>query len=1097
MKARPAAGYWKAWLTESIASLGDPVPDGDYERDFFVSHADADQPWAGWIATELERAGYGVISKAWDFRPGENRLDRHNEALKTSRHTICVLSDAYLESETADQSAAHNQALQGKERALIPVLVSACDVPPLLAPIIAIDLTEVDEDEARHRLLSGISERPVRVKRGGFPRGRANRVRFPGADPEVWELRGHRPDPDFAGRDDVLAELFRGLRAGRATSTTQAITGLGGQGKTRLVVEYAIRYACAYDLVWWIRAEDPATMRGDYVELAQELGLPSEEDDQAIAALRRELRRRRDWLLIFDNAEDDRELFPPDSSGLLPERHSGHVLVTSRRRDWPHAETLHLDVLPAAAAAGYLQRRGRMADSRIAAEIADALGCLPLALVQAASVIADGMRAADYLDLLRQHAPKLFAEGRTPDRTMTVATTWRVSVDRLARRSSAALALFRLSAFLAADAVPLARLPATALMPPELTAALADPIELSKATAALSEFSLAETSDGLLSIHRLVQAVTRAELGGEASQWVGIALAGISAAFSEQEQDPAEWPGCEELLAHALACAGHAVELGTDTIAALRLLDRVGRYLLARGRLDPAGAVLQQAFAAAGPLGHDDPVYLSCRNTYGRLLYERGDHRAARTVQEEVYQARTRVLGPEHPDTLRAGRDLVQTLYMQGHRRQAAQLHDRLVEAFTAALGPDDLETITARAYLATLLRDAGQYARARAIQEDVIEARVRKLGENHPDTLLARGNLAATLYTQGELEQARAIEEHVVAARTDIFGANDRRTLGSRSSLAATLYAQGELKQARAIREQVLEALTQLLGEDNRQTIGAKGDLAATLRGLGELKQARKLGEQALEAATRVLGGDDLRTRNTKANLAATLYALSELDEARALEEQVLEASITQLGEDHPRTLTAEGALATTLWAQGELDQARAMVEHVLQVRTQVLGEDHPDTVGAESQLAATLRELGDLDRARDMEEHVVQARIRAVGEDHPLTLAARADLALTRLAQGDPKEAISLLTECLDIAVKVFGKKHTVTTEAAWRLVENSPNEARRRELMVRYLSWLSREQPARLTASQKRIRAGMTGQNQPPAGRRPSSRPPRNRR
>ena len=60
------------------------MPDGDYERDFFISHADADQPWAEWIATELKRAGYGVISKAWDFRPGENLLDRHDEALRTS-----------------------------------------------------------------------------------------------------------------------------------------------------------------------------------------------------------------------------------------------------------------------------------------------------------------------------------------------------------------------------------------------------------------------------------------------------------------------------------------------------------------------------------------------------------------------------------------------------------------------------------------------------------------------------------------------------------------------------------------------------------------------------------------------------------------------------------------------------------------------------------------------------------------------------------------------------------------------------------------------------------------------------------------------------
>ena len=276
------------------------------------------------------------------------------------------------------------------------------------------------------------------------------------------------------------------------------------------------------------------------------------------------------------------------------------------------------------------------------------------------------MRAADYRDLLLQQAPRLFAEGHTPDRTMTVATTWRVSVDRLAQRSAAALALFRLSAFLAADAVPLARLPATAQMPPELTAALSDPIELSKATAALGEFSLAETAEGLLSMHRLVQAVTRAELGADASHWVGIALAAITAAFPEQEQDPAEWPGCEEVLAHALACAGHAVELGTDTSAALRLLDRVARYLLARGRLDLAGAVLDQAFTAAGPLGHDDPVYLSCRNTYGRLLFEWGDYATARAVQEEVYQARTGCWDRNMPTPCAPGGTLSRTFITKG-----------------------------------------------------------------------------------------------------------------------------------------------------------------------------------------------------------------------------------------------------------------------------------------------------------------------------------------------------------------------------------------------------------------------------------------------
>ena len=158
------------------------------------------------------------------------------------------------------------------------------------------------------------------------------------------------------------------------------------------------------------------------------------------------------------------------------------------------------------------------------------------------------------------------------------------------------------------------------------------------------------------------------------------------------------------------------------------------------------------------------------------MLLARGDIPAARAIHEEVYKARTRILGPEDPDTLRAGRDLVEALYRQGHPTDAAQLQDQLVEAFTSVLGADDLETITSLAYQATLLRDAGQYARARAIEEQVVEDRSRVLGPEHPDTLTARGNLAATLGELGELGKARAIEEQVVEATQPSAGSRTPR---------------------------------------------------------------------------------------------------------------------------------------------------------------------------------------------------------------------------------------------------------------------------------------------------------------------------------
>ena len=543
---------------------------------------------------------------------------------------------------------------------------------------------------------------------------------------ETWELRGHRPDPYFAGRHDELEALYRAFRTKGTTSAVQVISGLGGLGKTRLAIEYAWRYAADYDLVWWIRAEDPATMRGDFAELAGELGLPSEKDDQAIAALRQELRRRRDWLLIFDNAEDPGELFP-----LLPDRHQGHVLITSRRREWPHTEDRRLEVLSVEAAVGYLQQRGRVTDAGTARDLAEALGRLPLALAQAASVIADGMAAADYLALLRQQSPELFTEGHPADHEMTIGSTWRVSVDRVAQRSPAAVALFRLAAFLGADAIPLGRLVPAPDMPAELAEALGSPFQRNKATAALGEYSLAETADGLLSIHRMVQAVTRSELGADEPRWASLALATIAAAFPGDVRNPETWENCESLLAHALACTEHAGRLDVDASATVSLLDRVARYLLARGRIDSATAVVAQACSLAEQLGREDLIYLSCRSTDGLLQLARGDYSAARAACDEVYQARTKILGATDPETLRAGRDLVEAIYRQGNWTQAAELQDQLVKAFTATLGPEDLETITAVAYQATILDSTGHFAQARAMEES---------GAQGPDPGAGRG---------------------------------------------------------------------------------------------------------------------------------------------------------------------------------------------------------------------------------------------------------------------------------------------------------------------------------------------------------------------
>ena len=161
-------------------------------------------------------------------------------------------------------------------------------------------------------------------------------------------------------------------------------------------------------------------------------------------------------------------------------------------------------------------------------ELAAELGGLPLALEQAAAYMqATGTTLARYLPLFRDRQADLLARGEATGHPADVAATLGLALSRLAGQAPAAAGLLRLLAFLAPEPVPLALLLATPGRKPagpEAAAGigplLGDPVAAGDAVAALRRYSLvAPAGDGLVLVHRLVQAVTRAQLtsGGGAS----------------------------------------------------------------------------------------------------------------------------------------------------------------------------------------------------------------------------------------------------------------------------------------------------------------------------------------------------------------------------------------------------------------------------------------------------------------------------------------------------------------------------------------------------------------------------------------------------
>ena len=105
-----------------------------------------------------------------------------------------------------------------------------------------------------------------------------------------------------------------------------------------------------------------------------------------------------------------------------------------------------------------------------------------------------------------------------------------------------------------------------------------------------------------MSVHRLVQAVTADQMPAElASQWRLAAATLIEAAIPADTGSPATWPVCAALLPHAQAA------FAEDSDGMARIADYLGWS---------------------------------------------GSYAAARDLQGRVLDARERVLGPEHPETL-------------------------------------------------------------------------------------------------------------------------------------------------------------------------------------------------------------------------------------------------------------------------------------------------------------------------------------------------------------------------------------------------------------------------------------------------------------
>ena len=564
--------------------------------------------------------------------------------------------------------------------------------------------------------------------------------------------------PGFQPRAALMAQL------NRATQRPPVVlTGARGTGKTQLAAAYArARLADRWRLIAWVNAGDSESLMEGLAAVAEAAGLSVGGSQPGLADAGQAVRY---WLeadgsrrlLVFDGVEESGLLRP-----FVPTVGAAQVFITMARE--PIAEELGtsvtVDVFSTEEALAVLDGRTGLADDAGASAVAVELRHLPLALDQAAAVIAgQHLGYAAYLAKLRALSAGDYLvrseDGEEQPASPRAAEAVLLSLEAASAADPLGVCtgVLELTAMLSPAAVRRDLLHAAGQAGTLLGGGrrVAVPM-VDQALERLNERSLLGFSlDGqVVSMHCVVARAVRGRLArrgrlATASMAVASALEGAAVALAK----PPGHAAVREMLGQVTALLANA---GASTGDAGEKLARMLMRLrhLALDHLIELGDSLPRAIAIGEPLVAD----------------------------------LERLLGADHPDTLNACDSLAAAYEDAGRIAEAIQLFEQTLDGRERRLGHDDPDTMRSRHHLVRAYREAGRVADAVPLVEQTLAARERLLGTDHPSTLASRNNLASAYRATGRPGEAIPLFEKNVATCERLFGEDHPKTLASRHGL-------------------------------------------------------------------------------------------------------------------------------------------------------------------------------------------------------------------------------------------------------------------------------------------------------------------------
>lgn len=730
--------------------------------------------------------------------------------------------------------------------------------------------------------------------------------------------------------------------------------------------------------------------------------------------LRSWLIRIQPWLVIIDNADEaDHILGSLNSStdddaetrfDFIPTCNHGSVLLTTRNMDVAlrmvqQHNIINMSPMDRDLASSLMRKKlGTQEPEEDIRQLVVALGCMPLAMTQAAAYIRRRSPRCSvrlYLDSLhesRQSKVDLLSTNmadsqRDRKANNSIVQTWQISFDHISRERPSAAQVLGLMSFHDFQSIPEFLLIAGIkhAMQNESSQAWEDdevPVSVDiehssrKNTSnfarnviekfqiysedtlhddiqLLRDFSFISVPVGTqtFQMHALVQLVTQEWLrkNGHHETLIQLAISHLLQVYPSF--DEFDWKLSQEiqpLIPHLMAILLFEVDDTTSLWFQARLTLSCGSYY----------------------------AYIEQYETAERLLL-----RALPTLR--------RLGGDEHPMTLQTLDNLAITYWGRGRPQHSIEIQSQVLDALRRAHGLADPGTLRSMSNLAAVYKYQGRHNDAYDLMSTVLDTSKCLHGDEHPFTLSAMDMLASVCIELGRLVEAGNLQSHVVDTRKRLGSNDPLRELGTMSTLARLYKASNREKEARDLYLELWENKMALLGLDH----------SATSQALLDFGKACRQSQPLPEVENHIL---DIMSRREKVQ-----------------------------GVEHPDALADKRILGKYYCFRGQFDEAVSILEPTLEAMKRVFGLENLSTLGTSDDLAMCYNEQGRLVEAKELGEDTLKLKLQILGADHSSTLITMQNLSVYLHDFGHKAPATNMMAQCAAASEKMLGSSHKDTVK------------------------------------------------------------------